>query len=350
VLRELSSEEVRASGLLASFIIDDPNLRWASYGYFDFRQAAAYLERRHLHMSIASVPMDWWGARRRVIDLVGRSPSLSVSVHGNRHLKREMGRAVDPADANRFYSQARRRMARLERRGLDVDQVIIPPHGEISQDMHANLAGQGFDAVCYTGPMGVAAHDLMEVNLYPADIHLRGHVPGLHRIKFNVSESQLRTRAFLGHPLIIYGHHGDFANGLGVLVNTAALVRTCGDARWSSLQRIGLSNFSYVRRGDAVEIRSWSTRIGFAAPEGVEQAIVRWPSGETSLEAIAPGRVNVLMDVSVPGVEDASTGFDRLLPRAILRRMATEMRDRSMPAVAKLRTAGRAQARSSDLI
>lgn len=338
VLREMSDDDVVGPARTASFVIDDPNFHAQSYGYFDMGEAASYLGERNLHLSIATVPIDAWGARKSVVQLVNRSPALSVSVHGNRHLKREMSAAVDAAGSARFGAQANRRIDRLRRRGLDVDPVIIPPHGACSEAMQQSLAGQGYVAVCYTGPVDSSADQLLAVNLYPADTHLRGGLPGLHRIKFVTTESHLRIRSFLGHPVILYGHHEDFVDGLGVLADCAASLARCGDYRWTSLHEVVLSNYAYVRRGDVAEVTAWSSVIDIQAPAGVQTVSVRWPSGQRSDHATTGSQVR-LVDPGLRPAVDVPAGRDRQLPEALARRVATEARDRLMPLRAKVAAA-----------
>lgn len=338
VLREMSDEDVVGPARTASFVIDDPNFHAPSYGYFDMGEAASYLGERNLHLSIATVPIDSWAVRGSVIRLVNSSPALSVSVHGNRHLKREMAADVDAAGSARFGAEASRRVDRLRRRGLEVDPVIIPPHGACSEAMQQGLAGQGYLAVCYTGPVDSSADRLLAVNLYPADTHLRGGLPGLHRIKFVTTESHLRIRSFLGHPVILYGHHEDFVDGLGVLADCAASLARCGDYRWTSLHEVVLSNYAFVRRRAVAQVTAWSSVIDIQAPAGVRTVSVRWPSGQRSDHATTGSQVR-LVDPGLRPAGDVPVGRDRQLPEALARRVATEARDRLMPLRARVAAA-----------
>ena len=70
-------------------------------------------------------------------------------------------------------------------------------------------------------------------------------IPRLH---FDSSDADIALRAFLGHPLVFYGHHEDLADGLDPLAEIAARVRRLGEVRWCSLGEIAASNYAYARR------------------------------------------------------------------------------------------------------
>jgi len=57
------------------------------------------------------------------------------------------------------------------------------------------------------------------------------------RIPLTSSDADLALRAFLGHPLIVYGHHEDVAAGLEPLADVAARVNRLGDVRWDAGRR-----------------------------------------------------------------------------------------------------------------
>ena len=75
---------------------------------------------------------------------------LSLSVHGNNHTKRELGRAYSEDREGRSYCrQAIQRIERFERRtGLAVSRVMVPPYGACSEEMLAALPRYGFEAAC----------------------------------------------------------------------------------------------------------------------------------------------------------------------------------------------------------
>ena len=63
-------------------------------------------------------------------------------------------------------------------------------------------------------------------------VHLvDGEFPLLLRYHIRQDRDELPFRAFLGQPLIVYGHHDDLAKGPAILAETAAFIRDLGPVR-----------------------------------------------------------------------------------------------------------------------
>ena len=63
--------------LRASFVIDDPNLHWRSYGFLDYRELVAQAVRLRHHVGFAMVPLDGRLVDQRAAALVRASRSHS---------------------------------------------------------------------------------------------------------------------------------------------------------------------------------------------------------------------------------------------------------------------------------
>ncbi len=141
--------------LRAAILFDDPNLRWRTYGFIDYRRLLDHAEANGYHASIATIPLDGGRQHRATVELFRRHPErLSLAFHGNDHLRRELLGAEDQTRARAIVAQALRRIARLESRyGLRVDRVMTAPHGMCSAAVAAALPPLGFDALCAIHPL-----------------------------------------------------------------------------------------------------------------------------------------------------------------------------------------------------
>ena len=261
----------------ACLVLDDPNLHWPSYGFVNYRQLADHATSHGYHMSIATVPLDAAYADRRAVEVFRSSPTLSLSVHGNNHLKRELAQSFPESATVAVAAQALRRVAAFERRhGLEVDRVMIPPHTSVSVPMMRAMLRVGFEAICFEGPVGSGSDDAL-IGWNPADVHVAGGLPGLHRHYFGCSPEELVLRGFLDHPLILAGHHGDLAPNLDALASSAAAVNDVADVRWTSLAGVARANY-LLRRSDALlEIRPFARVVDVDLPEEVSRLRVSLP-------------------------------------------------------------------------
>jgi hypothetical protein len=239
--------------LQAAFVIDDPNLRRRRYGHIDYARLLEHARAHGYHVSIAMVALDGRLARREsAATRIFREGSehLSLCIHGNDHDGPELGRPTREGDALALVAQALRRTADFERRtGLEVDRVMVPPHERLSEPVARALHACGFDAICTTRPYPWVA-DTPERHWLarppeagplaawrPVD-RVAGGLPVLLRAEFDHPREDLALRAFLGQPLILYGHHDLLANGPDALAQAAAEINRLGDVRWRSLGEI----------------------------------------------------------------------------------------------------------------
>ncbi len=232
-------------------MIDDPNLRRPRYGHIDYAKLLAHTRTHGYHVAIAMVPLDARVAHARAVKIFREGArNLSLCIHGNNHDGPELGRPTSDAEALALVGQALRRTAAFERRtGLTVDRVMIPPHERLSEPVARALRKCGFEGVCTTRPYPWMADTLERHWLTrppeagplaawgPMDL-VAGGLPVLLRAEFSHPREDLALRAFLGQPLILYGHHDLLAEGPDALAQSAAEINRLGEVRWCSLGAI----------------------------------------------------------------------------------------------------------------
>lgn len=336
--------------LRATILFDDPNLRWRSYGYIHYRQLLDHADAHDYHAAMAMIPLDGWRQHRATVELFRRRPDrLSLVLHGNDHLALELMRPPDDAAALAIAAQALRRAARFESRyGLRMDRVMTPPHGMCSAASARALAALRFDALC-------AIHPLPWRERIPAGRPLAGWDAAefaagcavIPRLPLNSPPSEIALRAFLGQPLVLYGHHDDLAGGLDLLAETAARVNRLGDVRWTSLAEIAATNHATRPADGVLRVRPYShrlrvdvpaavERIAIDPPRGTDQGHGGWTSDRSPARgfgvpvACEPGKLEVhLAPLSPRDPAGVPAPGPRVWP--VLRRAATETRDRLRP-------------------
>jgi hypothetical protein len=280
-LRELVGERWQVPPLRGAIIFDDPNLRRPSYGYIDYRGLAAHADAHGYHAAMAMIPRDARRAHAGAVETFrSRADRLSLVIHGNDHLKRELMQSVDLPRALELAAQAVRRVARFEAcTGLRVDRVMVPPHAVCSRTMTHALGALGYDALC-------AIHPYPWTERPPRDHLLAGWAPTaflagcamLPRFPLHCSSAETALRAFLDQPLVLYGHHDDLAGGLEPLVEAARHVNRLGEVHWMSLHDIAATSYDIRVKGGTAVIRPWSRRVGVALPAGVTDLVVEAPA------------------------------------------------------------------------
>jgi hypothetical protein len=350
----------------AAFVVDDPNLRWPTYGHLSFEELSCSARAHAYHVSIAMVPLDAWPAHPRAVALFReRSAQLSLSIHGNDHDRGELGRLRSEEEALGPVAQALRRVQGFERRtALAVDRVMVPPHERMSEGALAAMLACGYEAFAGTRSypwidMGTSpdvpwltrpdgAHALIG---WGSAVLMPGGFPLLMRIPLEHAGEELVMRAFLGQPVILYGHHDLLEHGPEALETAAAAINRLGDTRWSSLAGIARAAVESRRRGDVLELRmlgrhvcvdvpSWADELlidltALCVPEGA-QLLVRRPGagpsvigthvGRARLAVERPGRV----ELSLPSALDPrSVPAPRRRLSPVARRLASEVRPRT---------------------
>ncbi len=281
ITQVLGSDGWQAPPLRASFVIDDPNLHRPSYGFLNYRQLAAHATQNGYHVAVATVPIDAWLADRRTASLLAsNAAAISLLVHGNDHVACELARLESDAAALAAIAQALRRIASFERRrGVSVDRVMAPPHGACSEPALRAMFRLDFDAACISRPYpwldGRPAPTPL-AGWQPAEM-VAGGLPVLPRYPIGAPREDLALRAMLGQPLILYGHHGDLAQGLDILADAASEIDRLGEVRWGPLRSIASHSCTTRFCGELMLVRMFARRVALEVPAGVRALRVLVP-------------------------------------------------------------------------
>lgn len=347
----------------ACFMFDDPNLHAARYGYISFDKLAQEGRRHHYHTSFATIPMDHYYVNKTAAQIVRDHPDeLSLLVHGNDHIYRELDRNESPESRAARLHQALIRISRLERRsGLTVDRVMVAPHNAFGTKMMRTCSALGFEAGCVSWEAVWSRNrDQGWIRLLGAEsgIVIEG-LPIIPRIGLAPgTESQILSSAYLGQPIIPIGHHGDLREGLDLLASLAGFINGLGDVLWQNMATIARGNYWWRRESDTLLVRPFSRFFELTVPEDIRQVEVaaEWLKDDLSVsaqcaEAIARhlqceraangtwviplgGPCHLSVKINAP-LEGPPLGFAprRFAVISFLRRLLTETRDRLMPVV-----------------
>jgi hypothetical protein len=366
LLRTLTADESwQAPPLRATFLLDDPNLHWPSYGYLKLPRLAHHAAEHEYHLALAMVPIDARFAHPAAAKLLREQTSLSLLVHGNDHFGGELGAVTDETSALSMAAQALRRIDAFERRtGVPVSRMMAPPHEQCSAAMVRALARTGFDAITMTRPFPwlsapprhwlTAPQETGALSGWGTVDRGSAGLPVVLRHPFaegHCSGAELALRAYLGQPLVLYGHHDDLAHGLDVLAQRSAQVRRMGDVRWCSLGEIAATNVEQRRNGELLRLRPHTRRAEVDVPEGVTRVVVEPPLDFGSAELVrtptgtapigepfavsGPGSLELRLDVA-DAIDPGSVPPPPWRPWPIARRIAGEARDRAVPVARRL--------------
>ena len=258
----------------AAFVIDDPNLHWPSYGFLKYPQVAEHASRHGYHLAFATVPLDGWRADARAVATMRENPAaLSLLIHGNDHVARELAELSSDRRAEAAMAQALRRIAALEHAsGLSVARVMAPPHGVCSEAALRAMFRLGFEAACISRPYpwrdGLPAPTPL-AGWHPAEL-VAGGIPVAPRQALTASREDLVFRALLGQPLILHGHHGDFADGLDLLEQAAADINDLGEVCWGSLDRVAGAAYATRMVDGMLLVQMYGRRVSVDIPQGID--------------------------------------------------------------------------------
>ena len=361
--------------LSASFLFDDPNLHWRSYGYVRYSEIVQEADRHGFHVAFAMIPLDAWFAHPAPSRLFRKRPDrLSLVVHGNNHEHLELARDLAPGDARAMLAQAVRRITAFERRTeIPVGRIMVAPHGVCSREVTRALAPTGFTGLCISRPYPWLARPPRSWLTRPDDSSplagwfpastVENRVPVMLRRPLTephlVDElaRDLALRAFLDQPLIVQAHHGDVSDGLDRLGAVAQAIHRLGDVQWKSLGKMAADNFATLLDGSVLHVRLFTRHASVPIPDGVDRLVVEMPAlqggedadlvawstgdepaeGERNVALLGAAEIPVehasrvqLRVVSADAATDGASPLRAPL-RAIARRAATETRDRLTP-------------------
>jgi hypothetical protein len=360
-LREVAGElRWKRPPTRAMFIIDDPNLHWWSYGFVDFRRLAEEARAEGYHVAMAMIPLDAWFVHPGVARLFReKQRALSLLLHGNDHAREELGQLRTDEEASALLAQALRRVETLERRSrLRLSRLMVAPHNRCSEQMMRAMALTGFEGLCHAGGAPGLTERLL-ASWGPADL-LGGGLPVFPRLHIRSPRDDLVLRSFLGQPLIVYGHHGDLADEPDLLAETAAFINHEPAVRWGSAESLARSSYMTRCEGAVLHVQLFARVVQLDLDEGVEQIVVELPESHSDPEqervklAIGERRSSSRFTAArskrlrARGPTTAEISLERLdrvdlersaspprSVRPVLRRAATEGRDRLAPVSAR---------------
>jgi len=369
-LRDAFGESIwQAPPLRAGYIVDDPNLHATTYGYIDFGELALHAKKHNYHIAMAMIPLDGWFTSRAAARIFKEhSDQLSLLIHGNNHTKRELAQEISADAIRAMLAQSLERVESFETKtGIKVWRVMAPPHGACFEPTMREMRRLAFDGIAvgrpYQGTLETAPQPATAL-WEPADL-MAGGFPAVQRIALTqwrddpLFREEVVLYAFLGKPLILYGHHEDFISGFDLLAETAAQINSFGDVRWGPHSEIFETNYLTRSVEGTFHARLLSNRAKFRVEQGAERIVVepgigidltlsptlRWPDRAESLaqpvevDLVASGNgrereqsieFRVTYSDQIDPSNVASPRFD---PRAMLRRVLTEGRDRLRPLV-----------------
>ena len=310
--------------LRACFLIDDPNLHWPSYGNLRYADVLRDARVRGYHLSVAMVPLDSWLAHPRAVGLFrSGADHLSIVIHGNDHNGPELGRSRPPTADAALVAQALRRIASFERRtGLSVDRVMVPPHEALSETTAQALLRSGCEAVFATRPYPWAAtshhaHWLERpagadpVNAWQPSEIVAGGLPLLLRADFRLTREELVLRAFLGQPLVLYGHHDLMKDGLDVLAEATTDVNRLGHVRWCSPGQVVRTGAQTRRTGQCLDVRMLARKMAVEIPDGVTLLRIDASQLQPPAHARLGARIGGRSVLSAPAADVATINLPR---------------------------------------
>lgn len=363
-LRELTAAEAwQPPAPRASFLFDDPNLHWPSYGFVKLAALGEHARSHGYHAALATIPLDAWYAHPSALRALREGGgALSLLIHGNDHYGGELGQLRSPSAALAHAAQALRRVRSFERRtGVQVDPVMVPPHEQCSQATVTGLRRCGFEAITMTQPfpwLGDGDRSWLAapegtgplVGWRPAD-RAEGLPVLLRHPLAQRSLPELTLRAFLDQPLILYGHQADLLEGLDVLAAAAADVNRLGATRWCSLGEIAATNFETRHQGNSLAFRLLNRRAHVEIPADVEELTVEGGTGSRPETEqlyvngrlhrfgepvdVIPGSEAELVLRSADAVDPDNVPAPRRRPLAMPRRILSESRDRLAPLLSR---------------
>jgi len=252
-----------------------------------------------------------------------------------------------------MLSQSLNRARRIASRSrIPITEVMAAPNGRWSEESARDMATIGYESLCISRPFPWMQKPPGTVPLagwFPADTS--GPQPVLPRIPISAPRGVLPLRAFLGQPIIVYGHHWDLAEQPDFLHRWADDIARLGDVVWASVGAISRRMYSWRTDGDTVLVRPHTRVIDVDLPEATRRVVVEAPpgSGYELVEAVAPGsgvttrmRSEAEFNVGHGGsltirlVPEEAIDPGRVpapgpQPWPLIRRALTEARDRTQP-------------------
>jgi hypothetical protein len=341
--------------LRACFMFDDPNLHWPRYGFVDFQQIAEHAARENFHVSFAMIPLDAWFAHAKATEIFRTNTSrLSLLIHGNDHLKRELARTYDSAERVLLLAQAIRRIERFEAKtGLRVCRVMVPPHGACSESTLAALPDCGFEAACISHG-SLRAHNRERpwtkfLGFRPSEV-VAG-CPVMPRWALAGTTNAILLAAYLRQPIVLMGHHQDLRHGIELLDERARFINGLGTVLWSRMTDLSRMNYQWRMDSTNCRLKVLGHKLRISIPAQTTQKLIEshegrgWENWRVSGVNGAELTLRTGERISLPDCSRSlltlevrrepalplSEADGRPVLAAFVRRLLTEGRDRLLP-------------------
>jgi len=271
-LRTLTKGNENIGDYRACIIVDDPNLHRPTYGHLDYASLLKLGSDHRAHFSMATVPFDAWWIGRRPAAMFCQNPDvLSLLIHGAVHTHHELASTQAGGTGAEMFAYVARKVAQIETgSGVKVSKIVAPPHGVVSEETMRQMLPFGIEGVTTNRWSLWKYNDRTSrpprTGLTSADI-LAGAMPVIERFRFNSTHclTDLLIAAYLGKPIIPYGHHQDFAD-LKTVVQTVNWVNSLGPVKWMDPDELFKTNFSITRTEDHCCITPFSRSVKLRTP------------------------------------------------------------------------------------
>jgi hypothetical protein len=318
----------------ACFIVDDPLLK-RNYGFLDYRDLLASMERQRFTTSIAFIP---WNHRktseRNARFFRSNSDRYSICVHGCDHTKAEFG-ITDSVELERKVSLAIDRMERHEKRtGLPFDKVMVFPQGIFSSAALKALKSHRYVAAVNSTsyPVDRPSNDLCLRDFLDIAVMRYGDFPLFAR-HYPVDLNACAFDLFLGRPLLLVEHHQYFKNGCGALESFVQKIQSIAPGIvWDNLESACVN--SYLQKLDdngVVHVKVYTDRVSIANrdPDRREYRVWKQEHDHTAILGVAkngkpvefrPERGGISITLHLDPGESADLRWNYREPAPVLKR------------------------------
>jgi len=264
---------------VANFTIDDPWLT-EPYGYLSYRALLGEMDKHNFHTTIAFIPWNFNRSESEVAALFrDHSDRFSIAIHGNNHDHKEFDeyKSVPLIDQVADIKQAVARMEKFSAlTRISYDRVMVFPHSIAPQETLAQLKKYGFQATVNSDdvPMGMShpTDPNFYLRSYSADF---AGFPSLERFSAEVPLPRIviAINAFLGNPLMFYGHAAMFEQGIETFSAMADTVNSIAPGtEWRRLGYIAKHLYLIRSRADgALDVKMFGSNLVLDNPSNSER-------------------------------------------------------------------------------
>ncbi len=346
----------------ANLTIDDPWLR-EPYGHLDYTGLLEEMEKHNFHTTIAFIPWNYDRSEPEVASLVRGHPGrFSICIHGDNHDHKEFsdfqGKPLPVQIA--ALREALSRMDRFQvLTGISYDKVMVFPHSIGSERILEALKSYNFLATVNASnvPLDVLQPPVLSLALRSVLLSW-GDFPSISRYPAAAQDPAvlIAINKFLDNPLLLYGHHDLFENGISAFDAMADRVNKFDpDTCWRSLADIARHLYVVRLRDDSnYDVLAFSSSISLDNTSG-HDSIFYVRKQETSSPVISSvsvdgqpcnyrlrhGYLELSMDVPAGGTRNVVVLYENdlgLIPasvskhslRVTLLRKASDFRDITM--------------------